>query len=92
MFLDFFFVISLKSQDDVYLYGVFDGHDGARASNFAAQRMPAELLLGQLAGKSSDEEVKEVLYQVWLDFLPFTNSLMFSQKVFFKTGENIGKW
>jgi len=48
----------------VYLYGVFDGHDSAHASNFAAQRLPAELLLGQLSGKTTDEEVKEVLYQV----------------------------
>lgn len=48
----------------MYLYGVFDGHDGSRASNFAAQRMPAELVLGQLQGKQTDEEVKEVLHQV----------------------------
>lgn len=52
------------SQDDVYLYGVFDGHDSANASQFAAQRLPAELLLGQLSGKTTDAEVKEVLYQV----------------------------
>jgi hypothetical protein len=26
--------------------------------------MPAELLLGQLSGKTTDEEIKEVLYQV----------------------------
>ena len=51
--------------DDVSLYGVFDGHDSARASNFAAQRMPAELLLGQLNGKTTDEEIREVLYQVY---------------------------
>ncbi|XP_013386022.1 TGF-beta-activated kinase 1 and MAP3K7-binding protein 1 [Lingula anatina] len=51
--------------DDVYLYGLFDGHDGARASNFAAQRMPAELLLGQLNGKSTDEGIKEVLQQAF---------------------------
>ncbi|KAL4239630.1 PHOsphatase [Mactra antiquata] len=54
------------SQDDVCLYGVFDGHDSSRASNFAAQRMPAELLLGQLAGKTTDEEIKEVLYQAFI--------------------------
>lgn len=54
------------SQDGVCLYGVFDGHDGSRASNFAAQRMPAELLLGQLAGKTTDEEIKEVLYQAFI--------------------------
>ena len=36
--------------DDTYLYGVFDGHDGTRASDFTVQRLPAELLLGQLTG------------------------------------------
>ncbi|KAK3586022.1 hypothetical protein CHS0354_033144 [Potamilus streckersoni] len=52
--------------DDIFLYGVFDGHDSARASNFAAQRMPAELLLGQLQNKTTDEEIKEVLYQAFI--------------------------
>lgn len=52
--------------DDVCLYGVFDGHDSAKASNFAAQRMPAELLLGQLSGKSTDEEIREALYQAFI--------------------------
>lgn len=36
--------------DSTYLYGVFDGHDGARAADFTVQRLPAELLLGQLTG------------------------------------------
>lgn len=39
--------------DDTYLYGVFDGHDGPRASDFTVQRLPAELLLGQLTGKKT---------------------------------------
>ncbi|CAG2231349.1 MAP3K7IP1 [Mytilus edulis] len=42
---------------------VFDGHDGSRVANFAAQRMPAELLLGQLNNNNTDEEIKEILYQ-----------------------------
>ena len=50
----------------MYLYGVFDGHDGSRVSNFAAQRMPAEILLGQLGGTNSEKDVKEVLRQVIL--------------------------
>lgn len=54
------------SSDGVFLYGVFDGHDSSRASNFAAQRMPAELLLNQLNNKTTDEEVKEVLYQAFI--------------------------
>lgn len=47
-----------------YLYGVFDGHNGSRVADFAAQRMPAELLLGQLQNKTTDAEVLEVLRQV----------------------------
>ena len=50
---------------DTYLYGVFDGHEGSLASDFASQRMPAEILLGQLQGKTDDEDVKAVLHQVW---------------------------
>ena len=36
--------------DGTCLYGVFDGHDGPKAADFAVQRLPAELLLGQLTG------------------------------------------
>jgi TAK1-binding protein 1 len=46
------------------LYGVFDGHDGSRVSNFATQRMPAELLLGQLSNKMSNAEIEDTLRQV----------------------------
>ena len=53
-----------RVEEDCYLYGVFDGHGGSKASNFAAQRMPAELLLGQLSGKVEDDAVKEVIHQV----------------------------
>ncbi len=56
----------------MYLYGVFDGHDGSRVSNFAAQRMPAEILLGQLGGTTSEKDVKEVLRQVILDDFPLS--------------------
>ncbi len=53
-----------RHEDSVYLYGVFDGHDGSRVSDFSAQRMPAELLLGQLVGCQTDSDVKDVLRQV----------------------------
>jgi len=43
---------------------VFDGHNGSRVADFAAQRMPAELLLGQLQNKTTDAEIHEVLRQV----------------------------
>ena len=47
--------------NDIFLYGVFDGHDGSKPANFAAQRMPAELLLGQISSKATDEDIKEIL-------------------------------
>lgn len=50
--------------DNTFLYGVFDGHEGVQTATFSLQRMAAEILLGQLSGKNSDEEVKEVLRYV----------------------------
>ncbi|KAI4479641.1 PREDICTED: TGF-beta-activated kinase 1 and MAP3K7-binding protein 1-like [Polistes canadensis] len=55
-----------KYDDTTFLYGVFDGHEGTKAANFAMQRMAAEILLGQLNGKFTDEEVKEVLRQAFI--------------------------
>ncbi|KAI8794260.1 TGF-beta-activated kinase 1 and MAP3K7-binding protein 1 isoform X1 [Biomphalaria glabrata] len=52
--------------DNCFLYGVFDGHNGSRVADFAAQRMPAELLLGQLQPNFGDEEVKEALRQAFI--------------------------
>ncbi|XP_012280880.1 TGF-beta-activated kinase 1 and MAP3K7-binding protein 1 [Orussus abietinus] len=52
--------------DSTFLYGVFDGHEGTKAANFALQRMAAEILLGQLNGKTLDEEIKEVLRQAFI--------------------------
>ncbi|GAB1600227.1 TGF-beta-activated kinase 1 and MAP3K7-binding protein 1-like [Argonauta hians] len=54
------------SEDGYSLYGVFDGHDGSRLSNFVAQRIPADLLLGQLSGSKTDEEVKSILKQAFV--------------------------
>ncbi|KAF8794847.1 TGF-beta-activated kinase 1 and MAP3K7-binding protein 1-like [Argiope bruennichi] len=55
-----------RYDENTYFYGVFDGHAGSKASDFSSQRMPAEILLGQLKGKESDEEVREVLHQAFL--------------------------
>ncbi|XP_015585361.1 TGF-beta-activated kinase 1 and MAP3K7-binding protein 1 [Cephus cinctus] len=55
-----------RYDDSTFLYGVFDGHEGTKAANFALQRMAAEILLGQLNGKTTDEEVKEVLRQAFI--------------------------
>ena len=55
-----------RYDDSTFLYGVFDGHEGTKVANFAMQRIAAEILLGQLNGKSSDEEIKEVLRQAFI--------------------------
>ena len=54
----------LSVDNNVFLYGVFDGHSGCKVSGYAAQNLPAEILLDQLKGKTTDKEMKEVLYQV----------------------------
>ena len=59
--------IRVVLDQDTYLYGVFDGHEGSLASDFASQRMPAEILLGQLQGKTEDDDVKAVLHQVTIE-------------------------
>lgn len=55
-----------RYDNSTFLYAVFDGHEGTKAANFAMQRMAAEILLGQLNDKSTDEEVKEVLRQAFI--------------------------
>lgn len=60
---------------------MFDGHDGSRAANFAAQRMPAELLLGQLLEKTTDEDIKDVLNQVRRQNLSF-NPLLWNRYLY----------
>jgi len=55
-----------KIDDKTFLYGVFNGMDGSCVSDFAAQRMPAEILLGQLNDTTSPAEVKEVLREAFL--------------------------
>ncbi|XP_074640394.1 TGF-beta-activated kinase 1 and MAP3K7-binding protein 1-like [Tubulanus polymorphus] len=55
-----------RLDNDMFLYGVFDGHDGSRASHFAAQRIPAEILLDQLHGKTEDEDIHHVLHQAFI--------------------------
>ncbi|XP_055356427.1 TGF-beta-activated kinase 1 and MAP3K7-binding protein 1-like [Paramacrobiotus metropolitanus] len=52
--------------NDIHLYSIFDGHDGSKASQFAAQQFPLELLLGQLEGPIDDEEVRNVVSNAFL--------------------------
>ncbi|XP_071964687.1 TGF-beta-activated kinase 1 and MAP3K7-binding protein 1-like [Antedon mediterranea] len=56
-----------KSDTGAYLYGMFDGHDGTRVAEFALQRFPAELLLGQLPDSGNDSKIKSVLQQAFLN-------------------------
>lgn len=64
-----FYVFLLSIDNNIFLYGVFDGHSGCKVSAYAAQNLPADILLDQLKGKTTDKEIKEVLYQVPMDFL-----------------------
>lgn len=64
------------------LYGVFDGHYGSEYADFALQRITAEIVLGQLTGKQTDEEVKEVLRSIF-KFILFCN--MYLYYIFFQT-------
>lgn len=54
-----------RAENGCYLYGLFDGHDGVKAAHFAASRLPAELLLGQINPNynPSDSAIQKVLYQ-----------------------------
>ncbi|XP_071511507.1 TGF-beta-activated kinase 1 and MAP3K7-binding protein 1-like [Diadema antillarum] len=52
-----------KTEQNDYLYAIFDGYDGVHVANFAHQRLPAELLLGQLLDVQDDAEVKRILQQ-----------------------------
>lgn len=50
-----------KFDQNGYLYGVFDGHEGVRAVHFCSQNIVAEILLEQLHEKSNNEEIMDVL-------------------------------
>lgn len=52
--------------NNIFLYGVFDGHSSCKVSAYAAQNLPADILLDQLKGKTTDKEIKDVLYQAFL--------------------------
>ena len=54
-----------KIDEGTYLYGVFNGTDGSCVADFAVQRMPVEILLGQLNENTSPTEVKEVLREAF---------------------------
>jgi TAK1-binding protein 1 len=47
-------------------YGLFDGYEGTKAAQFAANHLPAEVLLGQMNDREmTDEEIFNVLIQAF---------------------------
>lgn len=64
LFVDFvipntYYFVCFRHDDSTWLYGVFDGHDGKAVAEYTAQKIPAELMFGQLDGKQTDEEVNK---------------------------------
>lgn len=57
---------SCRTEQDDYLYAIFDGYDGVYAPGFAHQGLPAELLLGQLSSVHDDAEVKRILLRAFV--------------------------
>lgn len=45
----------------VWLYGLFNGHNGAETARFARDRIAAEILLGQLPITEMDQTAKEII-------------------------------
>lgn len=53
-----------RSENSCSLYGVFNGYEGSRVTSFVAQRLSAELLLGQLSADDTEADVRRALQQV----------------------------
>lgn len=45
----------------VWLYGIFNGHNGGEMARFARDRIAAEILLSQLPTTEMDEIAKEII-------------------------------
>ncbi|XP_037016117.2 TGF-beta-activated kinase 1 and MAP3K7-binding protein 1 isoform X3 [Artibeus jamaicensis] len=57
--------LKFRSENNCSLYGVFNGYDGNRVTSFVAQRLSAELLLGQLSEEHAEADVRRVLLQAF---------------------------
>uniref|UniRef100_A0A8C4LPB2 TGF-beta-activated kinase 1 and MAP3K7-binding protein 1 n=1 Tax=Equus asinus asinus TaxID=83772 RepID=A0A8C4LPB2_EQUAS len=57
--------LKFRSENNCFLYGVFNGYDGTRVTNFVAQRLSADLLLGQLNAEHTEADVRRVLVQAF---------------------------
>ncbi|XP_055902338.1 TGF-beta-activated kinase 1 and MAP3K7-binding protein 1-like [Eupeodes corollae] len=51
--------------ENTSLYAIFSGHKGQKVAKMAMQRIAAEIILGQLIDKRTDEEVHDVLRQAF---------------------------
>lgn len=45
----------------VWLYGIFNGHNGAESACFARDRIAAEILLGQMSTTEIDQIAKDII-------------------------------
>ncbi|XP_067087923.1 TGF-beta-activated kinase 1 and MAP3K7-binding protein 1, partial [Osmerus mordax] len=54
-----------RGEDGLFLYGVFNGYEGSRVSNYVSQCLTAELLLGQLNSSHSDADIHRILTQAF---------------------------
>lgn len=66
---------NFRFSDNCYLYGVFDGHCGIKAAEFVSQRLPAEIVLGQLNNITCETEVQQLLQQVRCSWMLVDNCL-----------------
>nr|XP_020665801.1 TGF-beta-activated kinase 1 and MAP3K7-binding protein 1 isoform X3 [Pogona vitticeps] len=57
--------LKFRSENNCYLYGVFNGYEGNRTTNFVGERLSAELLLGQLNADHDDADVRRILLQAF---------------------------
>ncbi|MEQ2305706.1 PHOsphatase [Ameca splendens] len=55
----------IRGEDGCFLYAVFNGYDGNRVADFAAQCLTAELLLEQLNSSHTDTDVRRILIQAF---------------------------
>ncbi|XP_049627561.1 TGF-beta-activated kinase 1 and MAP3K7-binding protein 1 [Suncus etruscus] len=57
--------LKFRSENGCFLYGVFNGYEGSRVTSFVAQRLSAELLLGQLSADDTEADVRRALQQAF---------------------------
>jgi len=55
-----------QEEYNLCLYGVFDGFHGSHVADYITKRLPAELVLGQIVPDIKDDQVKELIKQVFV--------------------------